>query len=93
MVRLSPGAGSLGDFFLSKKGDKFYYVSGGTLYERNLKKGDTKTITGGVWGSLVPDSKGENVFYSANGLKKLNLGSSKVDAIEFSAEREYKPYA
>ncbi|MBD5238991.1 MAG: PDZ domain-containing protein [Bacteroidales bacterium] len=93
VARLTPGAGGLGDFFLSKSGDKFYYVSGGTLYERNLKKGDTKSLSGNVWGSLEPDSKGESVFFAANGLKKLNLGSGSVESVDYSAEREFHPYA
>ncbi|MDE6534758.1 MAG: PDZ domain-containing protein [Muribaculaceae bacterium] len=93
VARLTPGAGGLGDFFLSKKGDKFYYVTDGTLYERDLKKGDTKSLSSGVWGSLESDSKGENVFYSANGLKKLNLGSGKVETVDYSADREYHPAA
>lgn len=93
VARLTPGAGGLGDFFLSKNGDKFYYVMGGTLYERDLKKGDTKSLSGGVGGSLEVDSKGENVFYSAGGIKKLGLGSGKVETVDYHADREYYPYA
>lgn len=102
-ARLTPQSGFIGNYYVSKKGDKFYYVAGATetgynLYCRDLKKGDTKVLARGVSGSFVPDSKGENLFMiSGRGLSKIQLSDGKVTPIEFEApynrhpslEREY----
>lgn len=93
VARLTPGAGSLGDYLLSSKGDKFYYVSGGNLNERNLKTGESKVLAKGVSGSLEVDSKGENVFVHGNDIKKIALSGGKVENVSFSADREYRPFA
>lgn len=93
IARLTPGSSSLGDFLLSPKGDKFYYISGSDLYERNLKKGDTKVLAKGVGnGSLELDSKGENIFLLGKQIKKISLGGN-VETVDFAADREYRPFA
>ena len=93
VARLTPGAGGLGDYLLSSKGDKFYYVSGGNLHERNLKTGDSKVLAKGISGSLEVDAKGENVFAHGNDIKKVSLSSGKVENVSFAADREYRPFA
>lgn len=95
-VRLTTGAGSYGDYFLSPKGDKFYYVmysnGGPALYVRDLKKGDNKPLIQGVSGSIVPDAKGENVFLIGdNALWKLDLNRGSKERIEFDAPYDRKP--
>lgn len=101
--RLTPNSSSMGDYFLSPKGDKFYYTAwategGSNLMCRDLKKGGTKVVAHDVSGGFVPDKKGENLFIlNYNGMKKLNLASGKVENIDFEApyhrhpslEREY----
>lgn len=91
--RLTPGAGGLGDYLLSSKGDKFYYVSDGNLHEHNLKTGDSKVLAKGIYGPLETDAKGENIFVSGNDIKKVNLSNGKVDKVSFAADSEYRPFA
>ncbi|MDE7111140.1 MAG: PDZ domain-containing protein [Muribaculaceae bacterium] len=93
VARLTPGAGWLGDYLLSPKGDKFYYLSGGNLYERNLKNGSSKVLAGGVGGSLELDSKGENIFVHGGEIKKITLSNGKVENVSFQADGEYRPFA
>lgn len=103
MMRLTAQSGFTGDYFISPKGDKLYYTSrategGANLYQRDLKKGETKLLVKGVSGGIAPDSKGENLFLiGGGGMKKVNLAKGEAEAIEFEApynrskagEREY----
>lgn len=96
MARLTGSSGYLGDYFLSPKGDKFYYVtssteSGMVLMVRNLKNGETKVLARGIYGGITPDKKGENLFVLGNGMKKVNLASGKAENIEFEATYNRKP--
>ncbi len=91
-ARLTASSSNLGSYFLSPKGDKLYYIASSpedrSLYERDLKKGDTKTLVKGInaWG-MTPDKKGENVFVStSSGIKKVNLSSGKQTPVTFSAD-------
>lgn len=88
-ARLTPGASRLGDFAISPKGDKFYYVSGGDLYMRDLKKGDVKMLRKGYgYGSLDFDSKGENIYAQLDGISKITT-SGDISKVKFLAEQDY----
>lgn len=101
--RLTSRSGSLGDYFVSPKGDKLYFTSAATegdwnLYQRDLKKGETKLLVKGISGGIAPDAKGENIFVIGNGgMKKVDLAKGNAETIEFDApynrskagEREY----
>lgn len=103
MSRLTARSGSVGDYYLSPKGDKLYYTSsategGGNLYERNIRTGETKLLVKGVSGGMEADAKGENLFViSGGGIKKVNLSAGTAEPVEFEAaydrskagEREY----
>lgn len=95
--RLTNRSLNMGDFFLSPKGDKLYFVAGASeggynILQQDLKKGDTKVLVKGVSGSLIPDKKGENLFVdSYSGIKKVNLKNGDVDDIEFEAPYDRKP--
>lgn len=96
-VRLTGSPSRMGAYYLSKKGDKLYYVAsspdGRSLYERDLKEGDTKTLIKGLsaW-SMVPDKKGENLFVlTGSGVKKVNLSSGKQENVEFRADITNSP--
>jgi len=97
MARLTPRSSMIGNYFLSKKGDKFYYCAGSTeagynLYCRDLKKGDTKVLARGVSGGFVPDDKGENLFVlSGRGMSKVSLSDGKTTPIEFDAPYNRQP--
>lgn len=89
-IRLTPGAGSYADFILNNAGTKFYYISGGDLWEKDIRKGSTKILTKGVgYGRLEPDAKGENVYLGGNSISKIALGSGSKENVEFVAEFDY----
>ena len=97
MARLTPRSSFVGDYYLSKKGDKFYYCAGSTeaganLYCRDLKKGDTKVLARGISGGFVPDDKGDNLFvFTGYGMNKVSLSDGKVTPIEFDAPYNRHP--
>lgn len=100
--RLTGTSALIGDYYLTKKGDKLYYTASSTegkrnLYCRDLKKGDVKVVAPGISG-MEPDAKGENLFlWSNGGIKKMSLSGEKIDDVEYEAlydrhpskEREY----
>lgn len=96
-ARLTPRSAFVGDYYLAKKGDKFYFTAGSTeaganLYCRDLRKGDTKVLAGGVSGGMIADDKGENLFVlSGSGMKKVSLADGKVTPIEFEAPYNRHP--
>lgn len=95
--RLTGSSAFVGDYFLSPKGDKFYYVAnategGNNLLVRDTKKGDTKVLLKGVSGGLEADKKGENLFViSGKGVQKINLAKGDIESVEFEAEYDRKP--
>lgn len=95
--RLTASPSRMGAYYVSKKGDKLYYVAsspdGRSLYERDLKEGDTKTLVKGLsaW-NITPDKKGENIFVvTGSGIRKINLSTGKETPIKFSAEITSSP--
>ena len=97
VIRLTVNSSRMGDFFLTPKGDKLYYFaafeSGYDLWVHDLKEHSTKIFMKGVGGGeILTDKKQENLFFiSGGGLKKVNIQSSKQDAITFRAEFNYRP--
>lgn len=96
-VRITPGSLALGGYYLSPKGDNLYFIASTpekrTLYQRDLKSGDTKTLVGDLsaWG-MEADKKGENIYVSTNsGIKKVQLSDGKIDNVEFEAEVTSRP--
>ncbi|MCM1348138.1 MAG: S41 family peptidase [Firmicutes bacterium] len=96
-ARLTPRSAMVGDYYLSPKADKFYYVAGSTeagsnLYCRDLRKGDTKVLAKGVSGGFDVDSKGENLFVlSSKGMSKIALSDGTETPIEFDAPYNRHP--
>ncbi len=97
MARLTPQSSIMGDYFLDPKGKKFYYEVWSpdgsiNLMCRDLKKGDISVAAGDIDGGLIPDEKGENLFIlSSKGMRKLSLGDSKIETIEFEAPYNRHP--
>ncbi len=96
-ARLTGSPSRMGAYYLSKKGDKLYYVAsspdGRSLYERDLKEGDTKTLVKGLsaW-SIVADKKGENIFVeTGSGIKKITLSNGKQEDVKYSADITNSP--
>lgn len=99
MARITGSSALIGDYYLSPKGDKLYYTAGGTeggrnLYERNLRKDESKLLVKDVSGALIADAKGENLFViGQKGIKKVDLAKGSAEPVEFDAERDYSPAA
>ena len=97
MHRLSGTSARMGDYFVSPKGDKLYYVAGNAdgsynIMARDLREGDTKILCKGLYGSFAPDKKGENLFVlSSRGIKKVSLPDGDVKDVEFEAMFDRKP--
>lgn len=101
--RLTGSSAIYGDYFLSPKGDKLYYVVRDSEGSYNLmcldiRKGETKVLTHGVRGAFATDKKGEKLFViSGSGIKKIELPGGDSEQVEFEApysrtpskEREY----
>ncbi|MDE6486756.1 MAG: PDZ domain-containing protein [Muribaculaceae bacterium] len=97
MHRLTDTSARMGDYFVSPKGDKLYYVAANAdgsynLMVRDLREGDTKVLCKGLYGGIATDRKGENLFMlSGSGIKKVSLPGGDVKAVEFAAEFDRKP--
>lgn len=96
--RLTDMSGYLRDYYLSKKGDKLYYIMPGStgdyaLMVKDLKKGDISTVAPGVSGGIIPDKDGENLFVLGRGMKKVSIPDGKVTNIEFEAQFDRTPSA
>lgn len=92
--RLTRHSGNYHDYYLTPKGDKLYYTTSATeggynLYVTDLKKGDTRLLSRGVFGSLMPDKDGKNLF--VGGMRKVSLPGGQVTPIEFEAIYDRKP--
>ncbi|MDE5595838.1 MAG: PDZ domain-containing protein, partial [Muribaculaceae bacterium] len=97
MRRLTSASSSLGDYYLSPKGDKLYYSAAATEGGRNLlvhdlKKGETKVLLKGISGGFAADKDGKNLFViSGGGMKKIDLAAADSKPIEFEATYDRKP--
>lgn len=89
-VRLTPGAGSYADYFLNNNGTKFYYLSDGDLWEKDIRKGSTKILVKDAgYSSVELDAKGENAYLGGIQISKIALAGGKKDNVEFAAEYDY----
>lgn len=101
IVRLTPNSSHLGDYILSKDGEKLYYLSsfedGYDLWEKDLVKDDVSLVKkiGSGAGSMVADKDG-NIFILGKSVKKFspkdkslkNVSTSAKMKIDEAAERE-----
>ncbi len=95
--RLTGSSSKLGAYFVSPKADMLYYVAsspdGRSLYERDLKEGNTKVLVKGLsaW-TLIPDKDGKKLFVmTGSGIKKVDLQSGKQESVEFEADYTSRP--
>lgn len=96
--RLSGNSSRIGDFALSKKGDKLFYITSfegtGDLWVTDLKKGDTKILAKAVgYGGLSWADKTDDLYMLGSGIKKINPESGAVENVDFEARQEYRPFA
>ncbi len=96
-LRITPMSAHIGDFLLSKDGDKLYYVAVDPAGDANLmvcdlREDETTVLAKGVSGAIVPDAEMANIFMiSRKGLSKINLESGKTTPIAFEAEYDRHP--
>lgn len=103
MSRLTGTSGNLQDYFLAPKGDKLYYTAkssegSSNLYERNLRKDETKILVKGVDGGIEVDTTYKVLYVlGKKGIQKIDIDKGEAEPIEFealynrsnAAEREY----
>lgn len=93
--RLTPNSSMLGDYWLSPKGDKLYYVAAfednGDLWMADLKEGTAKLLKKNWgFGALVPDSAGKKLFTLTGGkVKSYDIASGDVKNVDFNARSQY----
>lgn len=93
--RLTPNSSALGDYWLSPKGDKLYYVAAfeddGDLWVADLKEGTSKLLKKGWgYGELVPDTAGTKLFTLNKGrVKSFDISKNEVKTIDFDARSTY----
>lgn len=98
IIRLTRTSNKYGDHYLSKDGDKLYYItpleSGFGLCVLDLKTKDVKVLKRGVTGSIIPSADEKDIYMlSGFGISKINLASGSTKKISFSGDYEYKPKA
>lgn len=89
IVRLTPNSSNLGDYILSKDGEKLYYLSefedGFDLWEKNLRKGEVALIKklGARSSRMAADAEG-NIFLIGRDVKKFSPGDKSVSNVSTS---------
>ena len=96
IVRLTTHSSAMGDAFLTKSGDKLYYITrfeaGGDLWERNLRENSTKIVSKGFgYGRLIPNSDQTKLYAGTGGIKCFTIGGGSIKYISFNAEFIHKP--
>lgn len=96
--RLTGISSRLGDFHLTKDGEKLFYVS---LLEKtsdlcmlDLKTGDVKVVKKGVRGSITPSADDRNLYILSGGsIMKIPVSGGAPAPVAFSGEYEFKASA
>ena len=99
-ARLTKNSSHMADHWLSKKGDKLYYIAmateGGTnLMEVDIKDGSTKVLVKGIgYSGIDVDKDGENLYLlSGRGMQKVSIPGGDRTDIEFEAPFSRHPSA
>lgn len=96
--RLTRNSSNLGDHYLSKKGDKLYYIAsfekGGDLWSIDLKEGDISLLSKGIgFGGFDTDKEGETLYFLGSTIKTIALPGGDIKNVEYEAPFNYKPMA
>ena len=98
IARLTVNSSRLGDAVLSNGGDTLYYQAafegGMDLWKHDLRENKTEIVLKDVgYGSMMTDKDGKNLFLcTRGGIKKIDLGKGKPEAVNFEANFNYRPY-
>lgn len=99
VLRLTRHSSNLYDAYLSKDGNKLYYLTSfegqPDLWVQDFKEGTTKILVKGAgYGSLVPDKDGKNLFMASMGMiKKIDVASGQIKPVSFRAQFDVEPAA
>ena len=98
IIRLTRTSNKYGDHYLSKDGEKLYYItpleSGTGLCSMDLKTKEVKVLKRGVRGSITPSADEKDIYiFSSSGISKINLAGGSSKTISFIGDYEYKPKA
>jgi Tol biopolymer transport system component/C-terminal processing protease CtpA/Prc len=92
--RLTTSSSRLGDYALSPKGDKLYYMSDGNLWVIDTEEMDSRILVKDIGGSIELDEKGENLFVlSGSSITKIGIPGGDRSSVDFEATAEYRPFA
>ncbi len=89
IVRLTPNSSNLGDYILSKDGEKLYYLSrfedGFDLWEKDLRKGDVALLKkmGTSPSKMIADNDG-NIFMIGRNVKKFSPKDKSLNNVSIS---------
>lgn len=98
IIRLTRSSNRYGDHYLSKDGEKLYYISplesSFGLCVLDLKTREVKVLKRGVRGNIIPSPDEKDIYLmSGSGISKITLPSGQSKQISFNGEYEYKPKA
>lgn len=97
IVRLTVNSTSLGNYYLTPKGEKLFYLAryegGMDLWCHDLKEHNTKLLSKNMGnGSIEPGSDDKSFFLCTGGtIKKVNTDNGSSKNIEFQADFEHRP--
>lgn len=92
ILRVTNTSGSVGAAYLNPEGTKLYYVSGGDLYVRDVRKGDSKVLCKGIGGAMQISKDGKYAFFATRlGVSRVDLSGGSKKSISFRGDYDYKP--
>ncbi len=97
VIKLTPNSSNLSDVYLSKKGDKLYYLTrfekGYDLWVHDLKDQSSKILAKDAGGGRIQiDSTEKNIIMVGNGqIKKIDIEKGTITPVKINAQFEYRP--
>ncbi len=96
IVRLTPHAGNVGDYFLTDDGKTLYFFQrlekSVDLCSLDIKEGDIKVIRKGFNGSFVTSADRKHVYIlGGRGINKFNPAGGKIESVSFASNYDYQP--
>lgn len=96
IVKLTPYAGRIGDFYLTQDGKKLYYTvrleKSMDLCVLNLEDRSINVVSKNIGGSFIPSKDNKFLYIASRGsIIKLDLASNKEERIHYSGDFTYRP--
>ena len=98
IIRLTPHANRIGDYFLTNDGKKLFFTqvleNGMDLCVRDVREGNVTVVKRGVGGRILPSADGKYIFLGGRGsFMRIKTDNNKIDNITYSGEFEFHPSA